>query len=392
VTANTAFQLASATKLFTGVALMLLVEDGLLSLDDPIAKFFEGAPAAWQRVTVRHLATHTSGLSEQRGEHPDTVAGVVAGAMEAPLAYEPGTRSQYGFVDFTVLRAIFEKVSGKPLPQLFEAEIFRPLGLTDTGFNYEHDQGDLRLAVPLPRRASTHTFKDGRQYVSSFVYGETGYAAGGLYSSVADLAKLLAALARGDLIEPESFRLLQTNAILADGSSGEFGIGWATRKYHGIPVAGHSGGPALADVLHFDSLGLSIVVLTNQQRLLPLLAEGVADFFLPPAPPLAGIADTRPEMTGQLVTALRDAGRGEIVADRFTASARQGLVPFLSEYGEALMTALGPITGTILLEDRQDGEMITRRYAIEFARKRMYWVFAVDGAGLIADMHPESER
>src|SRR5829696_1858487 len=129
VDVNTRFQLASATKLFTGVLLMRLVERRALSLDEPVARFFDGAPADWRRITVRQLANHSSGLPEDLGTPaPKTVAAIVAAAMARPLAYEPGAEERYGFTDFVVLRAILEKVSGKPLPTLLNDEIAAPLG------------------------------------------------------------------------------------------------------------------------------------------------------------------------------------------------------------------------------------------------------------------------
>ncbi|HEY6916297.1 MAG TPA: serine hydrolase domain-containing protein, partial [Allosphingosinicella sp.] len=110
VDGDTAFQLASATKLFTGVLLMKMAEEGKLSLADPIARFFEGAPESWSKIKVLQLANHTSGLSEDLGKpRPQTIEGLVAASMKAPLAYEPGTEARYGFIDFIVLRAILEK-------------------------------------------------------------------------------------------------------------------------------------------------------------------------------------------------------------------------------------------------------------------------------------------
>jgi CubicO group peptidase (beta-lactamase class C family) len=87
--------LASATKLLSAILLMRLVEQGRLSLDDPIARFFDGAPASWSTITVRHLANHTSGLNEDLGTPaPKSLADAVTAAMRQPLAYEPGTEAR----------------------------------------------------------------------------------------------------------------------------------------------------------------------------------------------------------------------------------------------------------------------------------------------------------
>lgn len=389
---DTRFQLASATKLFTGVALMRLVERGAIGLDDPITKHLPDAPEAWRAITIHHLATHMSGLPENLGEHPDSVAGVVAAAQKLPLAYAPGTRSQYGFTDFTVLRAILEKISGKSLPDLYRDEIFAPAGLKDSGFDFARQEGPIRSARPLPRRASIYAWKEGEQRRSDYLYGETGYGAGGLYSSARDMAAFFAALDSGKLLKPESFRLLQQAPLLADGKPAGFGVGWTARRYRGVPVVGHSGGPALADVLRIDDRKLTVIVLTNQQRLLPLLAEGIVDFHLPAPPAPVGIADPQPALTATMRAAFAGAAAGKVDQARFGEGGRQRSLPFLTDFGAVLLGAVGPVERVTLLEDATAGAGRERRYAIQFERKLMYWRLVTDAQGRIEDMHPVSER
>ncbi|NIJ18397.1 CubicO group peptidase (beta-lactamase class C family) [Sphingomonas naasensis] len=388
---DTRFQTASATKIFTGLALMRLVEAAKLRLDATLDQFFPDAPPSWREITVLQLASHSSGLSDQLGEHDDNVAATVVAAMKAPLAYPPGTETRYGFTDFVVLRAVMEKVTGKDIAAIFRDEICAPLGLRDTGFAFERQYGPFRSALPLANRASIHAWKDGEQRVSSFLYGETGYSAGGLYSSARDFAALFAALDRGELLEPGSLRLLQTPPLLKSGKPAGFAVGWSAGSYHGVKTVGHSGGPALADILHADSEGLTVIALTNQQRFYPLLAQGVADFYLPPAPAPKAMADRMPALTGQMRSALAEAAAGKLDRTRYAAAAMDGLVPFLEDFGQALLVAVGPVQRVALIEDRADKGGRARRYAIDFERKRMFWLFATDAAGKIADLHPVGE-
>jgi len=390
---DTSFQLASATKIFTGIALMRLVEQGRLSLDDPLTRFYPAAPAAWERIRVRQLANHTSGLSDDLGQpRPQTVAAIVAAAQATPLAYEPGSRSRYGFTDFVVLRAVLEQVSGKPLPDLFRDEIFRPLGLTNPRFANARNEGpSIRSADVVPHRASIHAWKNGQQRVSDFLYGEQGYGAGGLYASIRDLAEVFVAIDRGRLLKPESWKALQTPPTLPDGKRGGFGVGWTARTYHGMPVVGHSGGPALADILRVDARKLTIVVLTNQQRYYPLLAETVADLYLPPGKAAKALRDRNPALTEAMRNVLADAARGKVEPARFDGADAAATTGFLGDFGAALLEALGPIRHVDLVAETREGDRIRRTYRIGFEERSMHWRLVARPDSRIEALHPVGE-
>lgn len=390
---DTSFQLASATKIFTGIALMRLVERGRLTLDDPLTRFFPDAPSTWSRIRVRQLAHHTSGLADDLGQpRPQTVAAIVAAAQARPLAYEPGSESRYGFTDFVVLRAILEQVSGRTLPELFRDEIFAPLGLRNPRFAHARNEGpSIRSADLVPKRATIHAWKDGRQRASDFLYGEQGYGAGGLHASIRDLAAVFVAIDEGRLLTSESWTTLQAPPVLADGRRGGFGIGWTTRTYRGTRVIGHSGGPALADILRVDARKLTIIALTNQQRYYPLLAEAVADLYLPPAEPQAALRDARPELTEAMRLVLSDAAGAKVDKNRFVAAGAEQTIGFLGDFGAALLEALGPIRRVELVADAKNGERIERTYRIGFEERPMYWRLHAAQDGRIAALHPVGE-
>lgn len=390
---DTKFQLASATKIFTGIALMRLVERGALSLDDPLTKFFPDAPATWKAIRVAQLATHTSGLDDDPGQpRPQTVDAIVAAAKQRPLAYAPGSEARYGFTDFVVLRAILEIAAGKPLPSILDDGIFKPLHLDGPRFAFARNDGpSIRSAEIVPHRASIHAWSDGRQRASEFLYGEQGYGAGGLHASIHDLAAVFVALDRGTLLQAASWRTLQTPPVLADGRRGGFGIGWTTRRYRGTNVVGHSGGPALADILRVDARQLTIAVLCNQQRYYPLLAEAIADLYLPPAPAAAPIEDAAPALTGLLRATLRDAAAGRVDANAFERAAANASLGFLTGFGRALLEAVGPVDGIALLAERREGDRRVRTYRVSFARKTMAWRFETSAAGRIGTLRPAGE-
>lgn len=382
--ADTRFQLASATKLFTAILLMRLVEQGRLSLDDPIASFFPQAPAAWSRITVRQLANHSSGLSEDLGQPaPTTVDEAVAASMRQPLAYEPGTEARYGFTDFTILRAILEKTGGAPLPALLEREIAEQLGLTCTAFPAAADDGDVRTSDVLPRRASIYGWNGERQRNSEFFFSPLGYGAGGLFSCARDLATLFAALDDGRLLKRESLEEIMTPVLLKSGETAGFGIGWTVRSYRGVPVVGHSGGPALADILHIPSVGRTIVVLTNQRTFYPVLAEQIADLSLP-EPATATLADDRPEVARNVLGLFTAIPAGADTGP-YVAGERKPDEMLRSGFGRALVDAVGPIRHAGLVRVDPNG---ARTYRLRFARKVMDFTFEHDGQGRITDLRP----
>ena len=382
--ADTRFQLASATKIFTAILLMRQVEQGRLSLDDPIAKFFTGAPESWSRIAVRQLANHSSGLAEHLGTPaPKTVEEAVAASMREPLAYEPGSEARYGFTDFTILRAILEKVGGLPLPALLEREIVAPLGLTSTGFALAVDDGNVRTGEVLPRRASIYAWENGRQRTSDFFFSPLGYGAGGLFSSARDLAKLFAALDEGRLLQGASLNALMAPAVLKSGKTGGFGIGLTIRSYRGVPVVGHSGGPALADIVRIPSHGRTIIVLTNQQIFYPILAERIADLTLP-EPETIAYREGRPEVAANLRGLFAAAAAGGDT-QAFVAGPGKPDEPLKSGFGRALVEAVGPIESLALVRVDPDGQ---RTYRLRFARKVMDWTLAADEQGRITSLRP----
>ena len=390
-TDDTRYQLASATKPFTGALLMRLVEEGRLGLDDSLATFFPEAPEPWERITVRHLATHTAGLKEVDAGALATTEAIAAAAMREPLAYEPGTRSAYGFTDYVVLARILEKVSGQSYPDLLRDRLSAPLGMTATGFDFATQEGPIRSADVLSRRAATYRWNGAAQRRFDFLYGITGYAAGGLYSSAADLARFFAALEDGRLLKPESLRRMWTRPRLADGSEGEFGAGWVVGRHQGRLTVGHSGGPALADLLYFPDEKLAVAVLLNQQRMFPYLALGISELLLPAGQAPPAIADTDAALTARHRALLAAAAEGKVAADEIAEGARTALAKTLQEMGPIVLGMFDPITAVELVEERKEGGRWTRKYRVRFGPAARYWRFDLAPDGKIASLRPASE-
>lgn len=388
---DTAFQLASSTKPFTGALLLRLAEEGKLALDDSVLRFLPDAPAAWAPITLRHLATHSSGIRDDLGAGREaTLEQAVAAAAKLPLAHPPGAQAGYGIGGYIVLRQALEKAAGQPFPELLRTRVTDPLGLTSTRFDFA-TAADPRSAALVPRRAGVYEWDEGAFRNFSFPFGQNGYAAGGLYSSAADLARLLAALDGANFLSAASRAEMWRQAPLDDGSLNGFGVGWAVKVDQGRRSVGHSGGPALSDLLLFPEERLGIAVLTNAQRLYPYLAQGVADLLLPgpPAEAAKGIEDAQPALTARLQALLADAGRERVDAAQFAAQAQKVFVPSLKPFLFPFLRSLEPLGRFVLVEERKTPEGLRRRYQGLHGRKAVLWQFDVTPDGKVLGFGPK---
>ena len=154
---------------------------------------------------------------------------------------------------------------------------------------------------------------------------------------------------------------------------------------------GHSGGPALADLLYFPDERVAIVVLLNQQRMFPYMAEGIADIILPPGTSPAPIADSDPALTRRLRAVLAAAGEGKANADEMAEAARPQLVATLHEQGPIVIGMLDPIEDLVLVDERREPGRWTRKYRVMFGRSPRYWSFDLTPEGKIASLRPVSE-
>lgn len=231
------FQVASVTKLFTAVAAMQLVEEGRISLRDPVAKWFPELPAAGS-ISVDQLLRHTSGLSSfnaldtgNRGHiAPDSV---IASAAKTDLLFCPGTNWAYSNTGYVLLGRILEKEEKRPLDSIFAKRLFQPLGLTRTSLR--------KFGEPAPAGLVSGHWRgvpDSTDYA-------TPYAAGGIVSTALEVTRFWEAVLSGKLLAKETVRSLFTDlAPMVDVADASYGRG--VMLYNGAqgpgPMLGHSGG------------------------------------------------------------------------------------------------------------------------------------------------------
>jgi len=222
-TTATNFRIASVSKQFTAAAVMLLVERGQVSLNDTLDKFFPGFPDYGRKITVEHLLTHTSGLPDYEQLIPKATTlqlddlDVLHLLMDTrePL-FAPGEKWQYSNSGYTLLGLIVEIAAGKPFHQFVADEIFRPLEMHDSVI-YQRGLNDV------PRRAFGHDRKDGQwvradQSLTSAVRGD-----GGVYTSLEDYQKWLAALDGRRLLSQQSYHAIFTPHVTTSREGAGYG-------------------------------------------------------------------------------------------------------------------------------------------------------------------------
>lgn len=299
VSPQTLFHVASISKAFTAVGVMVLVEDRKLALDDRIGTHLEGLPASWQRVKVRQLLNHTSGLPDIMIDAEvslETVADSAGDALEIlrtrPVDFEPGTQWRYNQTNYLLASLLIQKLSGLPFEQFCAVRLFAPVKLTGPVF------ADGRAVVA--NRATLYTVLDFSPAAASLDHlnvldyrmAPIVYPAGGLNISASDFGSWLLALMRGQLISEASLRELWKPAVLNDGSVVDSlpfpkpwrnsGLGWLMNLQAAHPVIGATGGSRAA-VAIFPTHHLAVVVLTNLEGSQPdSITTGVAELYLTP--------------------------------------------------------------------------------------------------------------
>ena len=235
---ETIFQSGSVGKQFTAAAVMLLVEDGKIGLDDRIAKYFTDSPEHWKNITVRHLLTHTAGTTDYP---PDfdfrrdyTEDELLKKAADIPLAFQPGERWSYSNMGYVMLGILIGKVTGKFYGDFLQERIFKPLGMTTARIISEEDI--------IPNRSSGYHLVKGELKHQEWVAPKMNTTAdGSLYLTLFDMAKWDAALNGEKLLRKSSLDQIWTPVKLNNGKTYPYGFGWTFREAGGRRLIEHGG-------------------------------------------------------------------------------------------------------------------------------------------------------
>ena len=240
---DTGLWLCSVSKPVIATAIMMLVEEGKVDLDESIARYFDSAPAAWKNITIRNLLNHTSGIADfvndplvvrqlnllgwriaQRGVNlgaDHSQESILRLLTRQPLKFEPGTRASYSSSGYELLGMIIGKVTGQRYEVFLRERIFAPLGMNDTYVYGEAPRGRKVARGYWWRNGGSQRARSAQPTID-----QRGYACGGIVTTAIDLAKWDAALVSGKLISQDALKQMFSAAKLNDGSEVPFGLGF----------------------------------------------------------------------------------------------------------------------------------------------------------------------
>jgi len=285
---ETVFQSGSVGKQFTATAVMLLVEEGKIGLDDKISKYLTNAPPGWDNIKVRNLLTHTSGL----GDYPPdfdlrrdyTEDELLAKVTTTPLKFQPGEQWSYSNLGYLTLGVLISKVSGKFYGDVLQERIFKPLGMTTARIISEADM--------ITNRAAGYRLVDGQLKNQEWVSPTMNTTAdGSLYLTVYDLAKWDDSLYTEKILKRSSLAQMWTPVTLNSGKTHPYGFGWFVVDVRGHRLIHHGGSwqGFHCDIQRYVDDKLTIIGFDNlTQSNLEKIIRGVAAIYNPelkPAPP-----------------------------------------------------------------------------------------------------------
>jgi CubicO group peptidase (beta-lactamase class C family) len=261
---ETIFQSGSVGKQFTAMAVMMLVEEGKLGLEDPLVKHFPDAPAAWKGITVRHLLTHTSGIKDWEGKtdldyrKDYTEDELVRIAMKLRPDFAPGTQWSYSNTGYVLLGVLVHKASGKFYGDFLNERVFSPLGMASTRVISESDI--------VRNRAAGYTLAKDKLQNQEWVSPSLNTTAdGSLYITALDMAKWDAALLARRFLRPESYAAMWSPVKLSSGASYPYGFAWGFDVQRGEPVIEHGGSwqGFRTAIVRYPRRKLTVIVLAN---------------------------------------------------------------------------------------------------------------------------------
>ena len=247
---DTRFNIASMTKQFTAASILLLEDRGKLKTDDLVKKYLTDAPASWDKITIYHLLTHTSGISDNAAKYEPGIPEKLV-FRDVPLNFQPGEQWSYTNLGYIVLGYLLEKVSGESYEEFIRQNIFTPLGMNDSGL--------LSFVTIIPRRANGYW--PGSNGIENAERWDPliGFSAGSLYSTTEDLLRWEEGLFDGRLLTPASLHKMTTPF------RSDYACGLHVNRVNGHLMIEHDGNNIgfNADMAYYPEEKITVIVLAN---------------------------------------------------------------------------------------------------------------------------------
>ena len=402
---ETIFQSGSVGKQFAATAVMMLVEEGKVGLDDAITKYFPGAPDTWNNIKVRNLLSHTSGLAEYESDERTGPSGpfylrldftedeLLKKAEALPFDFQPGEKWSYRNTNYLLLGFLIRKVTGEFYGDYLQKRIFKPLGMNATRIISEADI--------IPNRAAGYQLVKGELKNQDWVSPTFNSTAdGALYFTVLDLAKWDAALCTEKLVKKSSLDQMWTVAKLNDGkpNKSNYGFAWTIDQMNGHRVIEHGGAwqGFTTYIARYVDDKLTVVVLTNLDSANSnpgRLAHHVAGLYVPALmpPELKPIEDKEPQVTAFFREVLQKIAEGKADPEWFTPDWRKELFPDRIKALGEFVKSLGALKSLDLVERKEEDGLPAYTYRAAFSDRTMLLRLTLSPDGKIAGMRLASE-
>jgi CubicO group peptidase (beta-lactamase class C family) len=398
---ETIFQSGSTGKQYVSAAIMMLVEEGKLGLDDSITKYFPDAPETWKPIRIKNLLSHTSGLAEyESGDRTgpkgpfylrlDFTEDELVTKIEAlPIEFNVGEKWNYRNTNYVLLGVIIHKITGKSYADYLQERIFKPLGMDSTRLISDADI--------IPNRSSgyelIHNELKNQSWVSP-TFNST--ADGALYFNVLDIAKWDGALYGTKLLTQSSLDRVWTVYPLNDGkpNPSNYGFGWMINKINGHKVVQHGGAwqGFTCDISRYTDDSLTVVILTNlgSGNSRPgQIGRVVAGLVIPDLMPtkLVAIEDKQPELLASLKMLLDQLATGQDVKSQLTPELAARITPESSKTIQSRLAAVLPPDSAVLVsrDELPDGRLRSQ-YRFSKNGETLLIVYGLDKTGKVASL------
>lgn len=395
VTTETVFEIGSVSKQMTAAGIMLLVQDGKVSLDEKISKYLPNTPDTWKDVTVRHLLTHTSGIKSYTSlggfslSERMTINDFIKKLSPHPLEYVPGEKNIYSNSGFNLLAYIIETQSGKKYIDFMRERIFLPLGMTKTRDRDPQNIISLR-ANGYEWRADRYSGRDGE--LTDLM------GAGSIVSTIDDMTKWEAALRREKLLNAQSKKEIWTQFVFNNGKPSLYGLGWRISDVRGHKLIGHTGQTAGfgAAIFRYTDDDTTVIALTNlgESGMGSLIASNVVKFYVPKISLKAvntGVVEDLPVFTS-VQKAVRDRHIGTVDPSLFTAELSRSLGTERSKNIAERLKKFGAITEVKFVKREKVDDKDTVTVIAQRAQRSFLWKIVIDAVGKISEMTLDEEE
>ena len=381
--AHTRYAVGSVSKQFTVAAILLIAEQGKLSLDDKVSKYFPDLTRA-NEITVRELLSHTSGYEDYAPQDyiipewikPTTPEAVLDQWAKKPLDFDPGTRWQYSNTNYVLAGRIFEKASGQQLMPFLKEKFFDPLGMTSAGdCSVDKTPEDAVAYTRYALGPARPALREGPGWY---------FAAGELCMTPADLARWDSAFLHKQILSAQSYNEFTTEILLKDGDHTRYALGLQIGQHNNIPVIYHGGEVSGFLTLNqvFPTRDAAVIVCSNQDGidLIEPVAAVIANWLLGSEDASSNGAASPAELQ-QVRNILEGLQKGQVDRSLFTSN----MVFYFSETAirdiQSSLSQLGALKSVTRVREALRGGMTFRAYDLQFEKRKLILTVYLTGEG-----------